>query len=189
VSADLVARLPACGAVVRGRADVLDRATPGAGRAVLADAKALLATSPRTMVVLARRLRTADDRHDDALALERHALAAAAGDVVVLDAVEVAWRQARPLASVADVEAFVADADVLLAAADDRARAFSYRNDLVPAARRGRVVRLARQGARRASRSARRRRPGRSTASSRWYDGAVARIPTTRRRSRSRSAG
>lgn len=180
LSADLVARLPACGAVVRGRADVLDRATPGAGRAVLADAKALLATSPRTMVVLARRLRTADDRHDDALALERRALAAAAGDVVVLDAVEVAWRQARPLASVADVEAFVADADVLLAAADgDRARAFSYRNDLAFRLRdvvasfawrgEGRTQGLA-VGAPAQARAWLDRVVA-------WYDGAVARIP------------
>ncbi|MBL9087642.1 MAG: hypothetical protein JNM10_10930 [Planctomycetia bacterium] len=180
LSAELVARRPGCGAVVRGRADVLDRTAPRAGWDVLLGAKALLATSPRTMVALARRLRKADDRHADALALERRALAAAAGDVVVLDAVEVAWRQARPLASVADVDAFVADADALLAAVEsDRARAFSYRNDLAFRLRdvvaafawrgEGRTQGLA-AGAPREARAWLDRVVA-------WYDGAVARIP------------
>ncbi len=131
LSAALLARLPRVGAVVRGRADVLERTAGRAGWVVLLDAKDLLASSPRTMLALARRLRTADDRHDDAIALERRALAAAAGDLAVLDGVEALWRQHRPLASPADVDAFVADADTLLAAvATDRARNFSYRNDL-----------------------------------------------------------
>ena len=131
LSAELVARHPARGAVVRGRADVVERVSGRAGWVVLLEARDLLATSPRTMLALARRLRTADDRHDEALALERRALAAAAGDLVVLDGVEGLWRQHRPLASPADVNTLVADADALLAAvATDPARALSYRNDL-----------------------------------------------------------
>lgn len=180
LSADLVARFPACGAALRGRADVLDRAAAGTGRAALEAAPALLATSPRTMLALAGRLRTADDRHADALALERRALAAAAGDATVLDGVEVAWRQARPLASVADVDAFVADAATLLAAADgDRARAFSYRNDLAFRLR-DVVASFAWRGEGRTQGLAKGAPPQARAWLDRvvaWYDGAVALVP------------
>lgn len=131
VSAALVARHPGSGPAVRGRAAQVEARAGREGWRVLLEAKGLLETSPRTMLALALRLREADDRHDEALALERRALARAGGDLTVLDGVEAAWRERRPFASVADVEAFTADAEALLAAVgDDPERGLTYRNDL-----------------------------------------------------------
>lgn len=138
VAETLAARHPTCGPAVRAHAASLERTSAGAGAAALRRAGTLLATSPRTQTMLAGLLRRGADEaaaHLEALALERRALELAGADAEVLDAIQGLWRAERPLASVADVEAWLGDAHALLRALrrgrpSDADRALTYRNDL-----------------------------------------------------------
>ena len=129
--ARIAGETPDRGPVLRWQGEVLERTKgPAAAVEMLTSRPSALDASPRAQVVLARCLR-ALDRHDEALPLERRALARGGRDRLVHGEVERLWREVRPLASFADCRALDADFQVLFAVVDDQPPYdLYYRNDL-----------------------------------------------------------